>query len=273
VIADGRRGDMPNTYWYRFGGGRRVDVLWNTDSPDQVVAIPCGCREALVRHWNGRARYLLYAENGVVNLRLDEQGSPLYVEFDAPPAQDGRMFPETDHALRGTFRAYWEANGGLARFGYPLTEELIEPDAGSGRPRVVQYFERARFEHFPENSGTAYEVQLGLLGEAILRRFGVDWQLQPKVSGAPPDCQYFEATGHSLCPPFRARWDELGGLPLLGQPITEPFQATRADTGQAYTVQYFERARFEFHPENAGTPYEVLLGLLGHELLNRWDVP
>ena len=28
-------------------------------------------------------------------------------------------------------------------------------------------------------------------------------------------------------------------------------------------MQYFERARFELHPEKAGTPYEVLLGLLG----------
>ncbi|HET8630995.1 MAG TPA: hypothetical protein VFL91_26545 [Thermomicrobiales bacterium] len=35
--------------------------------------------------------------------------------------------------------------------------------------------------------------------------------------------------------------------------------------GQTYRVQYFERARFEYHPENAGTPYEVLLGLLGRE--------
>ena len=30
-----------------------------------------------------------------------------------------------------------------------------------------------------------------------------------------------------------------------------------------YTVQYFERARFEWHPENRGTPSEVLLGRLG----------
>ncbi len=29
------------------------------------------------------------------------------------------------------------------------------------------------------------------------------------------------------------------------------------------TVQYFERARFEHHPEYRGTPAEVLLGLLG----------
>jgi hypothetical protein len=31
-------------------------------------------------------------------------------------------------------------------------------------------------------------------------------------------------------------------------------------------VQYFERNRFEFHPENRGTRYEVLLGLLGNDL-------
>ncbi len=32
------------------------------------------------------------------------------------------------------------------------------------------------------------------------------------------------------------------------------------------TVQYFERARMELHPENQ-RPYDVLLGLLGNEAL------
>jgi hypothetical protein len=31
-------------------------------------------------------------------------------------------------------------------------------------------------------------------------------------------------------------------------------------------VQYFERARFEYHPEAAGTPGEITLGLLGAEI-------
>ncbi len=273
VPADGRRGDMPNTYWYRFNGARRVDVLWNTDVSNQIVQIPCNCREALVRHWNGRVRFLIFPENGVLNLRLDEQGSPVYVEYDPPAAQNARFFPETGHSLRGSFRSFWEANGGLAGFGYPLTEEIIEPDAGSGRPRVVQYFERARFEYFPEFAGSPYEVQLGLLGVSLLSRFGVEWQAQPKVAGAPPGCQFFPESGHSLCQPFLARWQQLGGLALMGLPITEPFEATRPDTGQKYTVQYFERARFEYHPENAGTPYEVLLGLLGRELITRFDNP
>jgi hypothetical protein len=30
-------------------------------------------------------------------------------------------------------------------------------------------------------------------------------------------------------------------------------------------VQYFERNRLEYHPENAGSKFEMLLGLLGSE--------
>lgn len=268
-VAVGTRADLPATYWYRFRGNRKIDVLWNTDHAGQTVQIPCSCREALVRRWNGQVRYVIYATNGSIALKLDEQGSPVYVEFD-PPAQPGaRLFRETGHTLTGAFKAFWEGNGGLARFGYPLTEEVSEPEPGSGRAKAVQYFERARFEYFPENAGTPYAVQLGHLGTAVLSNFGVDWNLQPKVGGAPPECQFFPESGHSLCPPFSQRWNELGGLPLVGLPITEPFQATNPVTGQPYTVQYFERARFEIHPENAGTPYEVQYGLLGRELITR----
>jgi hypothetical protein len=36
-------------------------------------------------------------------------------------------------------------------------------------------------------------------------------------------------------------------------------------------VQYFERARFEYHPEFKGTPHEVLLGHLGRLALRERD--
>jgi hypothetical protein len=32
-------------------------------------------------------------------------------------------------------------------------------------------------------------------------------------------------------------------------------------------MQYFERAVFEFHPDNAGTDYQVLLRRLGAEVV------
>jgi hypothetical protein len=41
---------------------------------------------------------------------------------------------------------------------------------------------------------------------------------------------------------------------------------TNAD-GDTVPTQYFERAVFEYHPENAGTPYAVLLRRVGAEVL------
>ena len=51
---------------------------------------------------------------------------------------------------------------------------------------------------------------------------------------------------------------------MYGMPLTEVYD----ENGRP--VQYFERNRFEYHPEQAGTPYEVQLGLLGRDLYSRW---
>ena len=56
-----------------------------------------------------------------------------------------------------------------------------------------------------------------------------------------------------------------GGLAQQGLPLTNLVLETNPTDGKAYPTQYFERARFEYHPENAGTDYDVLLGLLGRE--------
>ncbi|MBX6341852.1 MAG: hypothetical protein IRY97_05290, partial [Thermomicrobiaceae bacterium] len=53
-------------------------------------------------------------------------------------------------------------------------------------------------------------------------------------------------------------------LALFGYPISEEFR----DPQTGLTVQYFERARFEYHPANPD-PYKVLLGRLGAEALAR----
>ena len=48
--------------------------------------------------------------------------------------------------------------------------------------------------------------------------------------------------------------------------LSAAFREINAADGRAYLTQYFERARFEYHPEHVGTAYE-LLGLLGNDLL------
>jgi len=193
----------------------------------------------------------------------------VYIEYD-PPSRNSQVFAATGHSLGGAFRRFWETRGGLARFGYPLTEEVIEPEPGSGRPRTVQYFERARFEHFPELSGTPYEVQLSRLGETALQQAGIDWRALPSQSEAPPECRLFPETGRSLCPPFLEAWERAGGLDLVGLPLSEPFEVEEEGTGARYTVQYFERARMEHHPTRAGSAAAIQFGLLGRERLVRW---
>jgi hypothetical protein len=48
-------------------------------------------------------------------------------------------------------------------------------------------------------------------------------------------------------------------------PITNARDEANPTDGKTYLTQWYERERLEFHPELSGTPYEVLLGLLGAE--------
>jgi peptidoglycan/xylan/chitin deacetylase (PgdA/CDA1 family) len=78
----------------------------------------------------------------------------------------------------------------------------------------------------------------------------------------PPQTIFFPQTGHSLSHGFLRYWQQFGGLPIFGYPITEEY--TDPQTG--IVTQYFERARFEWHPGAWPSHYDVELGLLGVEL-------
>ena len=80
-----------------------------------------------------------------------------------------------------------------------------------------------------------------------------------------PNWLYFTETQHYLSFGFKDFWVQSGGVPVFGFPLTEEFSELNPDTSQMLTVQYLERQRFEYHPEHAGTPYEVELGRLGIE--------
>ncbi|HET8627379.1 MAG TPA: serine hydrolase [Thermomicrobiales bacterium] len=170
-------------------------------------------------------------------------------------------FPQTGHTVSGTFLAYWEDHGGLAQFGYPLTDARQER-LEDGRTYTVQWFERARFELHPENP-PPYDVELGQFGRRILQeRTGEDVSPPAKPLAGQA---YFPETGHNLGGAFLAYWQANGGLAQFGYPISEVFQQQLED-GKIYTVQYFERARFEEHPENQ-PPYTILLGQFGRHIL------
>ena len=189
---------------------------------------------------------------------------------DAQAAQ--RCFPETGYCISGRIREFWEQNGGLPVFGFPITP--LQNETIEGRAVQAQWFERGRLELHPQNQ-RPYDVQLGRLGADLLAA----GRTAASTAGHEPlggECRPFPETGIAACGPFLSAWRasglELDGRPgvseaeslaLFGVPLTEPRFETLGD-GRAYLVQWFERARFEYHPENP-EPYKVLLGLLGRE--------
>ncbi len=194
---------------------------------------------------------------GIVATGQQARAYTVYQERQ-PQLPDQRCFPETDNCIDGPILDYWEANGGLAIFGYPITP--LRSEAVEGQALPVQWFERDRLEYHGEQG-----VMAGRLGVELLELQGRTWFIFPPVGNAPPDCRYFPETRHSLCEPFLSYWLEHGGLERFGYPITEAFgeQVTETWTG---SVQYFERRRMEWHTELPGKP--ILLGLLGREI---WD--
>ena len=185
--------------------------------------------------------------------------SPTPLPVASIPGTGSRLFPETNQTISGLFLDYWNEHGGLAQQGYPISGLFGEISDLNGKPYTVQYFERAVFEYHPENQAP-YNVLLSQLGRLQYRSkypAGAPNQTPNKTGGS-----YFAETEHWVGGKFWAYWQSHGGLAQQGYPISDEFTEVSDLNKKPYTVQYFERAVFELHPENQ-PPYEVLLSQLG----------
>jgi hypothetical protein len=214
-------------------------------------------------------------------------GRPASATQRVPAAS--RCFPESGFCLDAPFLGFWERNGGLAVFGYPIVElSQRELNRDTGGFYSTQWLERYRMESHPENQAP-YDIQLGRLGEQRLLQLGIDWRQLPPAAGPQDGCLWFAETRHNICDQaaglgFKTYWQGHGlefdgavgtsqseSLALFGLPLTEPRLETNA-SGDTVLTQWFERARFEWHPDKPAE-YKVLLGLLASELLNDQPLP
>ena len=117
-------------------------------------------------------------ERAVLELHLDQADTPYLVQVaplgrtwtppsGAVPPDDCappgcRRFAETPHAIRGSFAVFWERNGGLQTFGFPISGEFA---AAGERQLKRQVFERAVFTQNDDGS-----IALEPLGWAFLVR-------------------------------------------------------------------------------------------------------
>ncbi len=171
---------------------------------------------------------------------LSGTGAPAAIQY----------FGATSRTVRGDFLKVFNRYG-LQTIGYPLSDEQQENGL------AVQYFERVRMERHPELNTKGYGVLMTRLGYTLSK------QQQPFADAAPanlsqqPSTMLVKTTNHILSEPFLSFWKTRGGVELFGYPISEPMNQ------DGMYVQWFERARFEYHPELANKGQAVQLSHLG----------
>lgn len=196
-----------------------------------------------------------------------------------PAAAQGASRKIGNFTVSGRFLEVWNAQGSEQSNTYvnglAITDVRPEISTENGKTYQTQWFERARYEAHPENKAP-YDVLLGRLGATLSEgRPSIDPATKQPRNPAdapfvgvdkPGDLSatklWFPETRHTISGKILEYWNKYGGLSQFGYPLSEQFQEVSATDGKTYTVQYFERNRFELHPEKAA-PYEVELGLLG----------
>ena len=171
-----------------------------------------------------------------------------------------RYFVETGHYVCDEFLAFYDTWGGVEIFGYPLTERFEDPE----RWRGVQYFQRARMEWHPENPNP-YKVQLGLLVDELGYNYPPAQENQIPTFNSSHH-HYFPEVGHVVSYAFLDYFREKGGVYIFGYPRSEFMYEN------GYIVQYFQRARMEWHPEVISGP-QMRLTNIGETYIERFGVP
>ena len=170
--------------------------------------------------------------------------------------------PETGQTVDGLFLDLWREWGGALSWGYPITPEITEDDG-----HIVQYYDYARFEYWPEGDQDGNYVTLGAIGvelrpyivprsvtkldarptkaDIAAQRAAVEiraWMpLHAEEAEAAavrePSYRYVPETEHGVWGGFRAFWEATGEAAYLGNPLTEEYVAGET------SYQVFERGK------------------------------
>lgn len=190
---------------------------------------------------------------------------------DTFPPYQARYFAETGHSAVNHFLEKWKNTpNALFVYGYPISQPFIEESfTEPGKFYRVQYFERGILEEHPElygQQGNQFYILGRLLGTELVKDRLNEQPFQPVAN--PGDGTWDDVTQHTLRDdpaPFRSFYFNNGGIEAFGRPLSEQFQEVSRTDGNTYWVQYFERQRMEWHPDEPDPQFRILLGLLGSE--------
>jgi hypothetical protein len=166
-------------------------------------------------------------------------------------------FPETGREVCGKFLYWWREEGGLPRFGLPISDPIGGNAEGT---YSTQYFERAIFETRP---GT-WVVDTAPLGrERFERKYpGAQGVREAEEGAIPGERMNSPDPYYPLSGVFLRFWLAHGGAEQMGYPISPLLIEKSELDGREYVMQYFPGAVLEYHSEYA-PPNDVLLSQLG----------
>ena len=166
--------------------------------------------------------------------------------------------PETGHSIDGWFLDMWRENGSASVFGNPITAEITRDDGS-----IVQYYEYARFEYWPNGDAEGNLITLGRIGEdlrpvvvprisiggsagkaAQLTRAAMAWEplTESQIRPDSDSYLYVPETGHSIYDGFLAFWQNTGLQWFLGNPVSEEYVVDDVH------YQVFERGQLRWEP-------------------------
>jgi len=173
----------------------------------------------------------------------------------AQTSERRQFFPDTGHTISGDFLIkFTSIPNPLEIFGQPITEQFFDQSTG----RLIQYFEKTRLELHPDEIPDL-QVQLSVLGDYLYEPG--DTLITPSNS---PACRYFPGTNYPVCYAFLDFFEANGGAAQFGYPISG------FETHDGWISQYFNRARFEWHPERPSGE-RVVVSDLGMKYFSRSD--
>ena len=124
LVWEDWRDGVPNVYAFDRASGKEFALARTEDARGPAIG-------GTVVAWLGKGQFSarITAVRLVKSLPSDPQDAPTVSDPDV------RYFAETKHSTTGAFRQFWSANGGLAVFGYPLTEAFEETGADGSNAR------------------------------------------------------------------------------------------------------------------------------------------
>jgi hypothetical protein len=194
----------------------------------------------------------------------DVEPKPDHAKIDVPGIGERWVIPPM-------FARWTDVPMNVLIYGYPITGMFTSGDEAikfEGVPgQYVQVFERSIFHCVPNTKLTTHGVHLARVGALLAReRYRMnEAQFKPVKEFASDTMRlYVPQTEHSIAFGFKQFWQDFGSVERFGYPISEEFDETD-ENGVTRVVQYFERARFEWHPGVSPRTHDVLLGRVGAE--------